>query len=183
MHDASDAQAIPGTSGPTSAQDTFAALDQQTSWSVPTWTHAAGQHAEAGFRDPELGWVGVRADLSASGVHATVVPSSADAAQALGSHLAGLNSHLAEQHAAIATLSMASPGESGAGGGIAQHTQQGTEGNDRGSNPQESAASSRANSTGESNAAAATIKADTGASFEARAYAGDLRGRFISVVA
>lgn len=170
------------TSSPSSTQDAFAVLDREASVGNPTWTHAAGQHAEAGFRDPQLGWVGVRADLNASGIRATLVPSSVDAAQALGGHLAGLSSHLADEHTPVASLSMASPGESGADG-LGQHMQQGTEGHDRGGGSQESATISRTSSTLEPNQATTAINADASASFEAQAYVGELRGTLISVVA
>jgi len=47
--------------------------------------------------------------MGAGGVHASLVPGSADAAQALGGHLAGLNSFLAEQHTPVETLTLAAP--------------------------------------------------------------------------
>ena len=107
------------------ARETFAALDAESAQSTPTWVHAGAQRAEAGFEDPALGWVGVRADLSGGGVHAAVVPGSADAAEALGSHLAGLNTYLAEHHSAVGTVTMAAPeggwAESGHGTGQAMH--------------------------------------------------------------
>ena len=95
--------------------ETFAALDAETAPGTPTWIHAGLQRAEAGFQDPALGWVGVRADLSAGGVHASLVPGSTDAAQTLGRHLAGLNSYLAEQHAPIETVTLAAPESKWAG--------------------------------------------------------------------
>jgi hypothetical protein len=104
---------IPGNSAGAAAdpatRETFAALDAETAPGTPTWIHAGAQRAEAGFQDPSLGWVGVRADMGADGVHATLVPGSADAAQALGGHLAGLNSFLAERHTPVETLTMAAP--------------------------------------------------------------------------
>lgn len=118
----------PATLG-ASAQDTFSALDAGTSSGTPSWIHAGSQHAEAGFRDPALGWVGVRADLDAGGIHATLMPSSAEAAQALNGHLAGLSSHLVEQQSPVASLTMASPNESRSENAMGQHMQQGAEGN------------------------------------------------------
>jgi len=56
-----------------------------------------------------LGWVSVRADLGTGGIHASLVPATADAAQALGSHMAGLNAHLAERHTPVETLTLAAP--------------------------------------------------------------------------
>lgn len=101
---------IHADSGPQAA---FAALDSAVKPDAPSWIHAGTRRAEAGFEDPALGWVGVRADLSSSGVHATLVPGSVEAAQALSGHMAGLNAYLAEHHTPVATLSMASPGDRG----------------------------------------------------------------------
>jgi hypothetical protein len=98
-----------GAASGTASRETFAALDSEAAPGTPTWIHAGAQRAEAGFQDPALGWVGVRADLGAGGVHASLVPGSADAAQALGGHLAGLNSYLAEHHTPIETLTLAAP--------------------------------------------------------------------------
>jgi hypothetical protein len=109
-------------------RETFAALDADTGVGTPSWIHAGAQRAEAGFQDPVLGWVGVRADMSGGSVHASLVPGSADAAQALGGHMAGLSSYLAEQHTPVETLTLATPGgtgtESGAGQGMNQEAGQ-----------------------------------------------------------
>jgi hypothetical protein len=90
-------------------RETFAALDAESSAGTPSWVHAGTHRAEAGFQDPALGWVGVRADLSGGGVHAALVPGSAEAAVALGGHLAGLNAYLAEQHTPVESLTLAAP--------------------------------------------------------------------------
>ena len=112
--------------GPVPApNETFAALDARDTVGAPSWVHAGGRQAEAGFEDPALGWVSVRADLSVSGVHAAVVPGSADAAQALSGHLAGLSAYLSEQHTPVATLTMAAPGNSGIEAGPDQSMGQG----------------------------------------------------------
>ena len=96
-------------------RETFAALDAGAAQVKPTWVHAGVQHAEAGFQDPSLGWVAVRADASGGGgVHAELVPSSGAAAQALGTHLAGLNAYLAEHHTPVETLTLAAPEGGGA---------------------------------------------------------------------
>jgi len=120
------------SSGATSAPDsreTFATLDAAGSTEKPTWIHASAQRVEAGYQDPALGWVGVRADSSGGVIHAQLVPRSADAAQALGGHLAGLNSYLAEHHTSVDTLAVASlesgwsgldSGGQGAGSGMQQ---------------------------------------------------------------
>lgn len=100
-------------SGPPSGE-AFAALDGEVAPGTPTWIHAGTQRAEAGFQDPNLGWVSVRADSSGGGIHAALVPSSTDAAQTLGGQMAGLNSYLTEHHTPLATLTIATP-ESRAG--------------------------------------------------------------------
>ncbi|MDR3740823.1 MAG: hypothetical protein P4L40_17545 [Terracidiphilus sp.] len=104
---------------------TFAALDSASGAAAPSWTHVGARHAEAGFQDPSLGWVGVRADVSAGAVHATVVPGSADAAQALGGHMAGLNSYLSDEHAHVETLTLAVPESKDSWAGSGQGSGQG----------------------------------------------------------
>ncbi len=109
---------------------TFTALDAETRAATPGWMHAGAQRAEAGYQDSELGWIGVRADASGGGVHATLLPGSAEAAQSLGGHLAGLNAFLAEQRTPVDSLTLAMPesreGRSGVGQGAGQGTNQGT---------------------------------------------------------
>lgn len=106
-----------GAAGTSNAQATFAALDSGSAGNAPSWVHASARSAEAGYQDPALGWVGVRAQQDASGVHATVVPVSQDAAQALGTHMAGLTTYLAEHSTPLSSLSMAAP--QGASTGLA----------------------------------------------------------------
>jgi hypothetical protein len=91
----------------------FSALDSDASTSNVTWTHTGAHRAEAGFEDPALGWVGVRADLGGGSVHASLVPGSAEAAQMLGSHLAGLNEYLAERHPGVDAVTLAGHENSG----------------------------------------------------------------------
>ncbi|HVI05994.1 MAG TPA: hypothetical protein VM711_07880, partial [Sphingomicrobium sp.] len=68
----------------------FIAWDSAGAPAASAW-RAAGPHtAEAGFQDPTLGWVGVRAQTVASAVHATVIASSAEAGQSLAAHVSGL---------------------------------------------------------------------------------------------
>ncbi|MGA3371104.1 MAG: hypothetical protein ABSC48_05015 [Terracidiphilus sp.] len=94
-------------------REAFATLDAGGASGKPTWIHAGTQRAEAGFQDPALGWVAVRADANnGGGVHAELVPASSDAAQALGSHLAGLNAYLVEHHAPVEAVTLTAP-ESG----------------------------------------------------------------------
>ena len=114
-----------GTAAGSAAHETFAALDADIRTGTPTWTHAGARHAEAGFQDPALGWVGVRADASGSSVHATLMPGSAEAAQTLGGHMAGLNSYLAEEHTHIETLTLVTPEGREAAQGAGQNAGQG----------------------------------------------------------
>ena len=98
--------------------DPFSALDSGSASKATTWTLAGAQRAEAGFQDPALGWVSVRADAGSGGIHASLVPSSADAAQALGGHLAGLSAHLVERQTPVETLTLAAPEGQGLNAGM-----------------------------------------------------------------
>jgi hypothetical protein len=183
---ANHSQTAASTAAATSSSDTFSELDrgisQGTSLGAPAWTHAGGQHAEAGFQDPALGWVGVRADLNGGGVHATLVPSSADAAQTLSGHLAGLSSHLEEQQASVASLSMASASGNGLENGPGQNMQQGAEGNPQGKASQESQANPQVNAPPASSTSTLAASAGSGV-LDTLAYPGELRGTRISVMA
>ncbi len=123
------ARASAATAGP-DAREPFATLDAGEATGRPTWIHAGAQRAEAGFQDPALGWVGVRADTSGGGIHAELVAGSADAAQTLGGHLAGLNAYLAEHQTQVETLTLSSPESGwtalGSGSGSGDGMQQGT---------------------------------------------------------
>jgi hypothetical protein len=110
--------------GGSTVRDTFAALDAESSTGTTTWVHAGTRSAEAGFQDPALGWVGVRADASGGGVHASLVPGSAEAAVTLGGHLAGLNAYLAEQHTPVDSLTLAAPENRSANSDTGQDAQQ-----------------------------------------------------------
>jgi len=74
-----------------------------------TWSRAETHRAEAGFQDPSLGWVSVRAHAGAGGIHAALVPSSDMAGQVLGGHLAGLNAHLADHHEHLHSVTLSTP--------------------------------------------------------------------------
>jgi hypothetical protein len=118
----------PSSPEPTATvHQTFAALDAEDSTATSKWVRAGGNTAEAGFEDPVLGWVGVRAQAGPSGVHATVVPISADAAQSLGAHLSGLSSYLSEHRTPVETVTMSAPDSS-----LGQHSM-----GQRGGNPSE----------------------------------------------
>jgi hypothetical protein len=116
-----------------SVRETFAALDADPAPGAISWTHAGARQAEAGFEDPALGWVGVRADVSGGGVHATLLPGSVEAAQALGQHMDGLNAYMAQQHTPVESLTMGAPesrdpnhsADQGPGQGMNQGTNQG----------------------------------------------------------
>lgn len=97
-----------------SIQETMNALDASagTDSGHVVWTLPERMHAEAGYQDPVLGWVGVRAEVSNSALHATVVPQTSEAAQALGGHIAGLHTYLSENHIPVETISLAGFGGS-----------------------------------------------------------------------
>jgi hypothetical protein len=90
-------------------QDTFAALDSGPRPVEAVWTRTESHAAEAGYQDPTLGWVSVRAQVEGGGVHAAVVPDSDSASQALSGQLSGLRSYLTEHRVPIETLSIANP--------------------------------------------------------------------------
>ena len=103
-----------------STADTFSTLDGASNSMHATWVHAGAHQAEAGFEDPVLGWVSVRAGVNAGAISAVVVPGSADATQALGAHMAGLHDYLQEQHSPVDSLTLADSTGTGANQGM-QH--------------------------------------------------------------
>jgi hypothetical protein len=105
--------------------DAFAALDAEPAAPPATWNYAGPTHAEAGYLDSSLGWVAVRADAAGNTLHAAIVPSSSEAAQALGSHLDGLNTYLADHRVAAAQLTIATPQSSQSFAGHADFTPSG----------------------------------------------------------
>lgn len=107
-----------------SASDAFAALDNSDTMPATTWIHAGARHAEAGYLDPSLGWVGVRAESSGTAVHAAIVTGSTDAARTLDGHLAGLNSFVTEHHGHSSTVTLASPDQNHLASGSGQSGQQ-----------------------------------------------------------
>jgi hypothetical protein len=118
------------------AHEPFAALDADAAHNAGSatvsWTHASAHTLEAGFEDPALGWIGVRAGLGAGSIHAALVPSSAEAAQSLGSRISGLHAYLTEQRTPVGSLTLTMPdlGSSFAGGNSGASNQ--------GHNPQQS---------------------------------------------
>jgi len=125
---------------PAGESDAFAALDRANSGPATTWVHASAHHAEAGFLDPSLGWVSVRADGTGSGVHAAIVPGSPDAASALGTHMAGLNAFMTEHQGHAATVTLTSPETSSAhtGGSHPGNSNQGSSSQDGATSGQQS---------------------------------------------
>jgi len=91
---------------------------------VPTWVHAGARQAEAGYQDPELGWVTVRADASGGAVHASLVPGSEAAAQTLSGHLAGLNDYLTTHHSSVESLTLTAPEASSGSAAMNQNSNQ-----------------------------------------------------------
>jgi hypothetical protein len=187
-----NASAVAAT-GPDS-REAFATLDAAGT-ARPTWIHAGTQRAEVGYQDPALGWVSVRADASGGGVHAELVPATADAAQALGGHLAGLNAFLAERHSSVDTVTVTAPE-----GGWANSTGSSGSGSDQGAGQQpgqqsgqqsaqqtaqgsEASAHSGAASTSRSTAGSTVEAAAKPAEIDRGATSAGSRGRHISVMA
>jgi hypothetical protein len=178
------------------SRETFATLDAAGAPGGPTWVHASAQRAEAGYHDPALGWVSVRADASGGGVHAELVPATADAAQALGGHLAGLNAFLAERHSTVDTVTVTAPengwaGSTGSGSerGSGDAMQQGA-GQQSGEHAGQNAAQSSAASAQSGSASISMVEANSAreaatvpAEVDHGAMAAGLRGRHISVMA
>ena len=92
-----------------SGQNTIATLDGTSNTASATWIHSGQHQAEAGFEDPILGWVGVRAQSDSNGIHAAIIPESQDAAQSLNIHVMGLNTYLAEHHTQVESVRVAVP--------------------------------------------------------------------------
>ena len=90
-------------------REPFAAMDAAAAGPASQWTIAGRHRAEAGFQDPSLGWVSVRAQEGGGGIHAAVVPASDIAAQVLSTHLAGLNAHVASQYEHLSPVTLSSP--------------------------------------------------------------------------
>lgn len=97
------------TAGFAPMREPFAAIDAGVENSAAKWVVAEGHRAEAGFQDSSLGWVSVRAQTGAGGIHAAVVPSSEVAAQALSAHLAGLNAHMANRYERLNPVTVSDP--------------------------------------------------------------------------
>jgi flagellar hook-length control protein FliK len=111
------------------SSEPFAAIDAGFDQARPTWIHAGVNHAEVGYQDAVLGWVGVRAEVGGGGIHAALVPSSAEAAQTLSGHMTELNAYLTDHHAGVERLTVAPPQQSNLSGSeqdSSRNMQQGT---------------------------------------------------------
>ena len=161
--------------------DPFTELDSAPG--TVTWSHTGPRQAEAGFEDPALGWIGVRAEMSGGGVHAEVVPGSAGAALELGRQMEGLHSYVAEQRMPVDSLSMASSGGHGGDPADAQQMQQNPQGQSSGQHETETPQPVR---TGRGEGGAdSTVSASSGLRTTAeRAALNDFQaGKSISVMA
>ena len=123
---ASSPNSVQAVGATVASKEPFAAMDSGSGAVAPTWIHAGGHHAEAGFQDSTLGWVGVRAQVDGSAIRATLVPGSVEAAQSLAGHLAGLKTFLAGHHTPVETLTLGSPESRWAGHGMEQGSGQQT---------------------------------------------------------
>jgi hypothetical protein len=171
------AAAAAGRDG-SASREPFSALDAG-SHPTPTWIHAGAQRAEAGFQDPALGWVGVRADSSGGSIHASLVAGSADAAQTLSGHLAGLNAYLADQHTPIAAVTMAATEDRSATYGADQSTNQ----NMNQGSGQDGSRGQQAVPAASEPAFASAASAVSVARAEVSAPAGSIGGAHISLIA
>jgi len=84
------------------------ALDLPLKHSGQQWAHARAPFAEAGFQDPSLGWISVRATRDPAGLHAIVVSPSPEAERTLSAHLSGLNAYLAGNQIEVSAVSLSS---------------------------------------------------------------------------
>lgn len=89
--------------------DTFATLDERSVPSVATWMHSSTHKVEAGYLDPSLGWIRIRADASSAGVQSSVIPSTPEAADALRGNLTELNSYLSKQSGELVSVTVSQP--------------------------------------------------------------------------
>jgi hypothetical protein len=162
-----------------SAVETFSALDGEPGSLKATWVHAGPRQAEAGFEDPALGWVSVRAGLSGGGISAVVVPDSAAATQALGMHMAGLHDYLAQQHSSVDTLTLGTAQHSGADAGMNQQSQQ-----QGGHEPRAGHVSAGTDDAQTVRSSTKTVAASNGEGWsDAAALSHNQEGRYISVMA
>ncbi len=101
-------------------KEIFRSLDDDHGLAPGAWIRAGAHRAEAGYLDPALGWVGVHAETVNGGLHAALVPSSAQAGQFLAGQVSGLHTYLSETQTQSATVTV-SPSD-GAMNGLASST-------------------------------------------------------------
>ena len=156
-------------------RDPFLVLDGEHDAPLPAWIHAGTHHAEAGYLDPALGWIGVRADSASNGLHVALVPNSAEAAQVLGSQVAGLNAYLSEHRPEPATVIMTAPqdGRDGSmlGNNSSDHSSARHEDGGRSETRNDNQPTAEISQRGAVAAIATTVRASAGA------------GKYISVIA
>jgi trimeric autotransporter adhesin len=105
-----------GASPTPASANPFDGIDSGAPSQSPGWLRATSHQVEAGYHDPSMGWVEVRANEGTGGVHATLIPATPGAADTLGQHLAGMTNYLNERETPIATLNVASAAvQAGAG--------------------------------------------------------------------
>jgi hypothetical protein len=162
-------------------EETFARLDAESASQSIHWVQAGAHRAEAGYLDPNLGWVGVRAETSGGAVHAALLPGSPEAAQVLGTHLSGLNAFLAQQHGSHATATIATPQDGRSGTGAEQgNSAGGGSGRDDGAG-RNMAPAGRPSESSKQMAASTTGAADRSIGSEASAIR--RAGTYVSVMA
>jgi hypothetical protein len=143
-------------------EKTFETLDSSALPEKGSWIHTGSKQAEAGYEDPALGWVGVRADVDkgSGAVHAVLVPGSATAMEALSGHVAGLQSYLAEHNSSVGTVTVAQPESGQAGFDQGQGSRSGSEGQNSGQGTQSQAAAVGLGVSLSGGAPASTVMAD-----------------------
>ena len=108
----------------------IASMDTQVAHLKPRWVHTGAHRAEAGFEDPSIGWISVRAERDSNGVRAVLVAGSNNAEEVLNAHLGGLNAHLVSNHVAIPPVTMSTEHESRLESGFGGEAQQRNGGNE-----------------------------------------------------
>jgi hypothetical protein len=102
------------------------------------WIHTGAHFAEAGFQDASLGWISVRATRDPAGLHAVLVPPSAEAERTLSEHLGGLNTYLVNNQIAVGAVALSSYEDArhtASFGGDAQQRNAREGGDERGNKP------------------------------------------------
>lgn len=99
------------------SQNPFSAVDGAGADSRAIYHSAASRSAEAGYDDPMLGRVSVRAEVGAgAGIRAELIADNAAAASVLVGHMSGLSQHLNEQHTPIESLTLTAQNHEQSGG-------------------------------------------------------------------